>query len=58
VLSIYDLNGDEMKLCLRRPGNPQGRPTAFATERNSDLVLMVLKREKPEAKVAPIQSKD
>jgi uncharacterized protein (TIGR03067 family) len=48
VLCIYELSGDTLKLCWRRLGNSKGRPAAFATEQNSDLILFTLNREKPE----------
>ena len=42
---IYEIKGDEMKLCVR--GEPGAdRPLEFATKEGSKLVLFVLKREK------------
>jgi uncharacterized protein (TIGR03067 family) len=42
---IYELNGDELKLCLSKPG--RDRPTEFVSKENTGLVLILLKREKP-----------
>jgi uncharacterized protein (TIGR03067 family) len=41
---IYELKGDELKLCLSKPG--RDRPTEFVSKENTGLVLIVLKREK------------
>ena len=42
---IYEIKGDEMKLCIRgEPG--ANRPLEFATKEGARLVLFVLKREK------------
>jgi uncharacterized protein (TIGR03067 family) len=42
---IYELQGDDWKLCLGKPGKE--RPTEFVSKENSGIVLMLLKREKP-----------
>jgi uncharacterized protein (TIGR03067 family) len=42
ALFIYDLDGDNLKLCWRKPGG--ARPTAFTAEGNDGY--MVLKRKK------------
>jgi len=42
-LGIYELNGDQLKLCLGRPGLPN-RPTAFASPKGSDAQYVVLRR--------------
>jgi uncharacterized protein (TIGR03067 family) len=42
---IYELDGDELKFCISKPG--RDRPTEFVSKENSGLVLIVLKREKP-----------
>lgn len=41
---IYELEGDDWKLCLGKPG--KDRPTAFGCKANSGTVLMLLKRDK------------
>jgi len=46
VLAIYDVNGNELKVCLRHASSSDGRPTAFATKAGSKLVLIVFKKEK------------
>ena len=47
VLGIYEVKGDELKVCMRHADSKGGRPTAFATKEGSGLVLIVFKREKP-----------
>jgi len=42
-LGIYELNGDQLKLCLGRAGLPN-RPTAFASPKGSDAQYVVLRR--------------
>ncbi len=42
---IYELDGDNMKLCAKMVG--KDRPSEFATKAGSEMVLLVLKREKP-----------
>jgi uncharacterized protein (TIGR03067 family) len=44
-LGIYQLNGDEMKLCLPI-GLRTERPTEFKSAEGSNLVVMTLKRSK------------
>lgn len=46
VLAIYEVKGDELKICLRRGISSEGRPTEFATKPDSQLVLLVLKKQK------------
>ncbi len=46
VQGIYELKGDELKLCLRHNSSSEGRPTEFATKADSRLVLLVLKKQK------------
>ena len=48
ILGIYEVKGEELKLCLRHGGSSAGRPTEFSTKPDSDLILIVLKRAKPE----------
>src|SRR5262249_43960615 len=47
VLAIYEVKGDELKICLRHGNSAKGRPTEFATKAESQLVLMVFKKQKP-----------
>lgn len=47
VLGIYDLKGDELKVCLRHASSSDGRPTEFATKADSKLVLIVFKKQRP-----------
>jgi RNA polymerase sigma-70 factor (ECF subfamily) len=42
ILGIYEMVGDDMKICLSAPG--QDRPTEFATAPNSMRTLFVVKR--------------
>jgi uncharacterized protein (TIGR03067 family) len=42
--SIYQLDGDTLKLCRNQPG--QKRPTEFASKKGSDTIFLVLKRAK------------
>jgi len=43
--AIYEINGDAMKLCLSQDGGP--RPTDFASKKDSQRTLVVLKRKEP-----------
>jgi len=45
VEGIYELKGDELKICVRIGGKE--RPTKFESPEGSNLVLVVLKRQKP-----------
>ena len=45
MLGIYELEGDTYKACFS-PGGKK-RPTEFASKPGTDLVLEILKREKP-----------
>lgn len=47
ILAIYEVKGDELKVCLRHASGSDGRPTEFATKADSQLVLIVLKKQKP-----------
>jgi uncharacterized protein (TIGR03067 family) len=45
LLGIYELKGEELKLCI---GSPQSkRPAKFATTKNDNFVVWVLQRQKP-----------
>jgi uncharacterized protein (TIGR03067 family) len=46
ILAIYELKGDELKICLRHARSTAGRPTEFATKANSLLILIVFKKQK------------
>ena len=42
---IYELKGDEFKVCAKVLGNE--RPTEFASPEGASVVLVIFKREKP-----------
>jgi uncharacterized protein (TIGR03067 family) len=44
ILAIYELEGDNLKLCFSRPGSE--RPTDFSTKAGSNRMLVTLKRDK------------
>jgi uncharacterized protein (TIGR03067 family) len=44
VLSIYELEGDTLRVCAAAPGKP--RPKEFKTEKGDDQELTVYKRQK------------
>jgi len=44
---IYEVRGDELRLCFENGGRAENRPKKFATNRQDELVLMVFKRQKP-----------
>jgi uncharacterized protein (TIGR03067 family) len=47
VHAIYELKGDELKICARQADGSDGpRPSEFATKKDSHFALLVLKREK------------
>jgi uncharacterized protein (TIGR03067 family) len=46
VFGIYDLDGDTLKLCFVKGGEKGSRPTAFVSKKDTNIVLLVLKREK------------
>jgi uncharacterized protein (TIGR03067 family) len=45
LLGIYELEGDNLRICLAPPG--KDRPTEFASEAGTAHQLVVYKREKP-----------
>jgi len=47
LAGIYQIKGDELKVCYENGGNSKNRPTKFATNREEELVLIVFKRQKP-----------
>jgi uncharacterized protein (TIGR03067 family) len=46
VQGIYEFNGDELKICFTKGAG--GRPTEFVSKPDSNVTLIVLKREKKE----------
>jgi uncharacterized protein (TIGR03067 family) len=44
TLGIYEIDGDSMKICFARDGGK--RPTKFDSPRDTDITLLILKREK------------
>ena len=44
---IYEVKGDELKVCYETGEKPENRPTKFATNKEEELVLIVFKRQKP-----------
>jgi uncharacterized protein (TIGR03067 family) len=47
LAGIYEVKGDELKVCFENGGKPENRPKKFATNREEELVLIVFKRQKP-----------
>jgi uncharacterized protein (TIGR03067 family) len=45
VLGIYELKGDELKICLRHGSSSKGRPTEFASKPGSEQILIVFKKQ-------------
>jgi uncharacterized protein (TIGR03067 family) len=43
---IYELKGDELRLCIAKPGN-KGRPTEFVSKPDTGILLVIAKRAKP-----------
>ena len=41
---IYELNGDELKICYAEADREKARPAEFATAQDSGLLLLKLKR--------------
>ncbi len=44
LFGIYDLDGDNLKLCMSQPGG--GRPREFASKEGTPTMLFILRREK------------
>ena len=44
VVGIYEFKGDELKICLAKPGE-KDRPKEFAAKRDSGMMVLTLKRE-------------
>jgi len=47
VLAVYEVKGDELRVCLRHASGSGGRPKEFKTKADSKLVLIVFKRQRP-----------
>jgi len=47
ILGIFEVNGDELKICMRHASSSEGQPSEFATKAGSQLVLIVFKKQKP-----------
>ncbi len=47
ILGIFEVKGDELKICMRHASSDKGRPTEFATKEGSQLILLVLRKQKP-----------
>jgi len=45
VLGIYELNNDDLKIGFSKPGSDT-RPKQFATQENSEHIVIILKRDK------------
>jgi uncharacterized protein (TIGR03067 family) len=50
ILGIYEVKGDELKVCLRHSSSTEGRPKEFATKPDSQLILIVFRKQKPSEK--------
>lgn len=47
IAGINEVKGDELKICLRHSESTEGRPKKFARKADSQLVLIVFKKQKP-----------
>ena len=45
ILGIYEVNEGELKICFRHGSSSEGRPTEFATKPETQLVLIVFKKQ-------------
>ncbi|MBI3821621.1 MAG: TIGR03067 domain-containing protein [Planctomycetes bacterium] len=45
ILGIYEVKGDELRICVLHQDSTEGRPTSFATKEGSKLFLIVLKKQ-------------
>ncbi|MBX7104388.1 MAG: TIGR03067 domain-containing protein [Gemmataceae bacterium] len=50
ILGIYEIKGDELKVCLRHSTSTEGRPKEFATKPDSQLIMIVFKKQAPNGK--------
>jgi uncharacterized protein (TIGR03067 family) len=46
-VGIYEVKGDELRICYVTNDNPKNRPTKFASNQKDAWVLIVFKRQKP-----------
>jgi len=46
ILGIYEVKDDQLRVCLRHSSSDQGRPTEFATKPETQLALIVFKKQK------------
>jgi uncharacterized protein (TIGR03067 family) len=49
ILAIYELNNDELKICVRRSPSPEEsgeRPKTFETKSDANLTLIISKQQK------------
>jgi uncharacterized protein (TIGR03067 family) len=53
LYGIYEVKGDELKVCYETGDKPENRPAKFATNKEEELVLIVFKRQKPEYPAEP-----
>jgi uncharacterized protein (TIGR03067 family) len=47
ILGIFEVNGNELKICMRHARSDKGRPSEFATKEGSQLILLVLRKQEP-----------
>jgi uncharacterized protein (TIGR03067 family) len=47
LAGIYQVEGDQLRICYENGGTARNRPTKFATSKEQELVLIAFKREKP-----------
>jgi uncharacterized protein (TIGR03067 family) len=46
-VGIYEVKGDQLRICYVTNDNPKNRPTEFANNQKDAWVLIVFKRQKP-----------
>jgi uncharacterized protein (TIGR03067 family) len=47
MAGIYEVKGDELKVCFETGGDARNRPTRFATNKEEELLLIVFRKKKP-----------
>jgi uncharacterized protein (TIGR03067 family) len=47
LAGIYEVKGDQLKVCFENGGKAENRPKKFDTNRKEELVLIVFKTQKP-----------